>query len=56
MLRLLSLWERLRANFWLVPSVMALTAVALSLGAAYIDRVLGLQVADSLGWMYSGGP
>jgi len=54
--RLLGLWESLRTSFWFVPTLMALGAVALSAGTVAVDSgPLGKTLANSVGWLWSGG-
>lgn len=44
------------ANFWFVPSTMALMALALSTLAVYLDRSLSQSHGAPLEWVWSGGP
>lgn len=54
--RLLNWLQGLFATFWLVPSLMALTAVGVSSGALALDAgPIGIKMANSLGWLWSGG-
>lgn len=54
--RLLAFWEDLRTSFWFVPTLMALGAVALSIGTVAIDSgPVGKKLANSVGWLWSGG-
>jgi uncharacterized membrane protein len=48
-------WERLRTNFWFLPSLMAAVAVALSFALVQIDVLLGVDVVRDLGWTYTFG-
>jgi uncharacterized membrane protein len=50
---LLAIWEKLRANFWFVPSLMALSTVGFSFLIIRIDANLGED--DLVGWLWSGG-
>ncbi|WP_363351612.1 DUF2254 domain-containing protein [Methylocystis echinoides] len=50
---LLAFWERLRANFWFVPSLMALATAGFSYGVTRIDA--NRPVHDLMGWLWSGG-
>jgi uncharacterized membrane protein len=53
--RLLAMLETLRANYWLVPALMAAGAIGLSFLTIEIDSRLDTEVIDSLGWVYGGG-
>jgi uncharacterized membrane protein len=48
-----AIWERLRANFWFVPSLMAVATSGFSLGISRIDA--SLPKSDLMGWLWSGG-
>jgi uncharacterized membrane protein len=50
---LLAFWERLRANFWFVPSLMALATVGFSYGVTRFDA--DLSGNDLMVWLWSGG-
>lgn len=52
---LLKYWGRLRSSFWFVPATMAVLATALAMSAVAIDRAVGDDWLESLGWSYSGG-
>lgn len=51
--RLLAVWEKLRANFWFVPSLMAIGTVAFSFGVIRIDS--NFRGDELVGWLWSGG-
>jgi uncharacterized membrane protein len=53
---LLSFWDRLRTSFWFLPSMMAVVAVAFSLGLVQVDASMGADAVDRLGWLYEFGP
>ena len=57
---LISYWERLRANFWFVPTLMVVGAIALSFGAISLDRATGGRDGQNwlatLGWVFTRGP
>lgn len=55
-LRFLNIWERLRASYWFVPSLLALVAAGLSVGMAKVDGLYGASYVRELGWIYTGGP
>jgi uncharacterized membrane protein len=52
---LVNLWERLRTNFWLVPSGMVAVAIALSFLLIEID-VSGEGFISEAGFLYTFGP
>ena len=52
---LLKHWDRLRASFWFLPSLMAAGAVALAIGAVAFDRTVSDRWLHALGWFYGGG-
>ena len=54
--KLLNWIETLRSSFWVMPSLMALSAIGLSYGAIALDSgPIGKKMANSLGWLWSGG-
>lgn len=53
--RLLTLWDYLRGTFWLVPSIMAVAAVALAFGMVWFDERTTDGMVDRLSWVYTGG-
>lgn len=50
---LLAYWERLRTNFWFVPSLMALATAGFSYGVTRIDA--NRPGHDLMGLLWSGG-
>ncbi len=52
---LLKVWDRLRSSFWFVPAAMACLAVALALCTVAVDKAVGDDWLEHLGWSYSGG-
>lgn len=48
-------WERLRTNFWFLPSVMATIAAALSFALVQLDVWVGVEAVRSFGWTYTFG-
>jgi uncharacterized membrane protein len=50
---LLAFWEKLRANFWFVPSLMAIVTVCLSFFLTRLDA--NISGHDLMGWLWSGG-
>ena len=52
---LLTYWDSLRSSFWFVPAAMACLAVALAVAAVELDKAVGDDWLERLGWSYSGG-
>jgi uncharacterized membrane protein len=52
---LLTRWERLRASFWLVPTLMGTSAVALALLVLFLDQQFASRWLQEQGWAFSGG-
>lgn len=52
---LLKYWDRLRSSFWFVPAAMASLAMALAVAAVELDKAVGDDWLERLGWSYSGG-
>lgn len=48
-------WESLRATYWFVPALMTAAAAAIAVAAVALDRRLGAEVVDEMGWIFSGG-
>lgn len=55
-MRLRAIWEKLRASYWFLPTVMTLGAAAFAIGSLAADGRLRYAVARQEGWLYSGGP
>jgi uncharacterized membrane protein len=53
--RLRHAWETLRSTYWFVPSLMTAAAAALAVASVMLDRRVGGDVVDELGWVFSGG-
>lgn len=52
-----SRWDELRANFWFVPTVMAVAAALLSLATIHLDRATPYHNRlATLGWFFTRGP
>ena len=50
-------WESLRANFWFVPTVMAIAAIALSWATINLDKLAAANHGvTALGWTFTRGP
>lgn len=56
MTRLRAAWESIRTTYWAVPSVMAVTAIGLSVAMIRVDEVLTPKFIGTLSWVYTGGP
>jgi uncharacterized membrane protein len=54
--RIRYLWEQLRSTYWFIPLAMVALAVVLSIASVLLDRAIQEQGAQSLEWLYSGGP
>lgn len=54
--RLRSLWEHLRTSFWFVPTLMLIGAALLAFGTLALDQTPRFNIAQELGWVYTGGP
>lgn len=52
---LLKYWDRLRSSFWFVPAIMVCLAAALAFAAVALDKAVGGDWLQRLGWSYSGG-
>jgi len=53
---LITFWTTVRESYWFVPSLMALGAIGLSFGTTAIDRAVGSQWLDDIGWLYANKP
>ena len=49
-------WERLRGSYWLVPTLLALGAIALSALTLHIDTRINPEWARGTAWIWGGGP
>jgi uncharacterized membrane protein len=56
MVRLLTLWDKLRTNYWFLPALMALAAFVGAFAFVSFDRTIRFEVVRELGWVYTGGP
>lgn len=52
---LLKYWDSLRSSFWFVPAAMACLAAVLAFAAVELDKAVGDDWLERLGWSYSGG-
>lgn len=56
MIRLYALWDSIRSTYWAVPSLMAVTAIGVSVAMIRVDEVLTPTFSGTLSWGYTGGP
>lgn len=49
-------WDRLRTSYWFVPSILAVSATALSFLTVHIDTVVNAKWVRATGWIWAGGP
>jgi uncharacterized membrane protein len=54
-LRLIQLWEDIRASYWFIPLLMAVGAVLLAVVTIYTDRFYGDEIITVFPWIFSGG-
>ena len=52
--RLLSLWETLTTNYWLIPTLMAGGAIGLAFLTSHWDSMLTQEQAKNWGWVWVG--
>lgn len=52
--RMSALREQLRANYWLVPTIMVVSSVALAFLTLAIDEHAGPRVRPHVSWIYAG--
>jgi uncharacterized membrane protein len=48
-------WNRIKASFWFLPSVMAIAAMLLAGAAVVVDERATGWMADEWGWTFAGG-
>jgi len=53
--RIRSVFARLFATYWFLPSMMAVVAVGMSLGSVRLDQLLD-RTTPGVFWLYAGGP
>ncbi len=54
--RLVNFYEKLRASFWFIPSLLAGLAFAASLSLVRLDEAMQAQDIARIPWIYRGGP
>jgi uncharacterized membrane protein len=52
---LLKYWERIRASFWFLPTLMTIGSAVLAYIMVTTDRFYGHKLPPSLSWAYTGG-
>lgn len=55
-IKLSKLWDLLHSSYWFVPTIMAVSAIALAVTMLTLDRTGASKVIAKLGWIYTGGP
>lgn len=48
-------WERIRASFWFLPTLMTIASAVLAYIMVALDRFYGDELPSSLRWAYTGG-
>lgn len=54
MTRLRLKWDEIQASYWYVPTLMAIGATFIYAAAIQLERTLGRELVESLGWTYTG--
>lgn len=55
-IKLGKLWDSLHSSYWFVPTIMAVSAIALAVAMLTLDRTGASGAIEKLGWIYTGGP
>jgi uncharacterized membrane protein len=55
-IKLSKLWDSLHSSYWFVPTIMAVSAIALAVTMLSLDRSGASNAIAKLGWIYTGGP
>lgn len=53
---LLKWWEDIRSSYWFIPTLMAVGAIALSIGAVFVDSRIGADWLEAVPWLYENRP
>lgn len=53
---LLKRWEDIRTSYWFIPSIMAVGAIVLSVGAVTFDTAVGAEWLEALPWLSENRP
>lgn len=48
-------WESLRSTYWFVPAVMTAAAAVLAVASVALDRRVGGEFVEEMGWIFTGG-
>lgn len=51
-----TIWEKLSASYWFVPTIMAVSATGLSFFTVHLDSIINAKWARAAGWLWAGGP
>lgn len=54
-IKLSKLWDSLHSSYWFVPTIMAISAIALAVTMLTLDRTGASKAIAKLGWIYTGG-
>lgn len=55
-IRLISLLDALRANYWFLPAILSIAAIALSIVLTTIDARIGPTWLEDIDWLYANKP
>ena len=55
-IRLVSLLDSLRANYWFLPAVLSILAIVLSVVLTRIDAHIGAKWLENIDWLYANKP
>jgi uncharacterized membrane protein len=55
-IKLSQLWECLHSSYWFLPTLMAVSAIALAFIMLTLDRSGYYEPIEKWGWIYTGGP
>jgi len=54
--RLLARWDDLRSSYWFIPSLLTLSAIALSFVTTALDGIVGDEWISNVTWLYENKP
>lgn len=54
MTRLRLIWDEVLASYWYLPTLMAIGAALIYVAAIQLERTLGAELVQSLGWVFTG--
>ncbi|MER3494260.1 MAG: DUF2254 domain-containing protein [Mastigocladus sp. ERB_26_2] len=55
-IKLGKVWDSLHSSYWFVPTLMAITALALATITLTLDQSGKVGIIEKWGWIYTGGP